>query len=136
MTLARLLAGLPPTVQREPVVLGPMPVGDGLNGLQNQTERCCARLEVFLRVMPSATELARTAKEKGQNMEQHIEQYQAPDGGVTLHTWTEVQGSKKENFYITGTSGAAIPMWFRNVLRQKNLSDITDFPYCPSYFYE
>jgi hypothetical protein len=69
-------------------------------------------------------------------MEHHIEQYQSREGGVTLHTWTEVQGSKKENFYITGISGSAIPMWFRTVLRQKNLSDITDFPYCPSCFYE
>jgi hypothetical protein len=34
-------------------------------------------------------------------MEHHIEQYQARDRGVTLHTWTEAQGSKKENFYIT-----------------------------------
>ena len=31
-------------------------------------------------------------------MEHHIEQYQSREGGVTLHTWTEVQGSKKENF--------------------------------------
>jgi cell division protease FtsH len=38
-TLARLLAGLPPTVQREPVALGPMQAGDGLNGSQNQTDR-------------------------------------------------------------------------------------------------
>jgi cell division protease FtsH len=38
-TLARLLAGLPPTVRREPVALGPMQVWDGLNGSQNQTER-------------------------------------------------------------------------------------------------
>ena len=35
-------------------------------------------------------------------METYIEQYQAKDGGVTLHTWTDVQGAKKENFYITG----------------------------------
>jgi hypothetical protein len=76
---------------------------------------------VLLTVVPPATELARTAKERGQNMEQYIEQYQARDGGVTLHTWTEVQGSKTENFYITGAPGAAIPMGFRNVLRQKNL---------------
>jgi hypothetical protein len=69
-------------------------------------------------------------------MEQHIEKYQARDGGVTLHTWTEVQGSKTENFYITGTPGTAIPMWFRNVLRQKNLLDMIDFPYCPSCFHE
>ena len=69
-------------------------------------------------------------------MEHHIEQYQARDGGVTLHTWTEMQGSKKENYYITGAPGTAIPSWFRKVLRKKKLSDITDFPYCPSCFYE
>jgi hypothetical protein len=68
-------------------------------------------------------------------MESYLEQYEAQEGGVTLHTWTEVQGSKKENFYITGVPGAAIPLWFRKVLRQKNLADITDFPYSPSGFY-
>src|SRR5947209_7682807 len=31
------------------------------------------------------------------NMENYIEQYQAKQGGVTLHTWTDVQGWKKEN---------------------------------------
>ena len=25
-------------------------------------------------------------------MENHVEQYQAKQGGVTLHTWTDVQG--------------------------------------------
>ena len=35
-------------------------------------------------------------------MDTYIEQYQAKHGGVTLHTWTDVQGGKKENFYITG----------------------------------
>ena len=28
-------------------------------------------------------------------MESYIEQYQAKQGGVTLHTWTDVQGSKR-----------------------------------------
>ena len=42
-------------------------------------------------------------------MENHIEQYQARQGGVTLHTWTEVQGWKQANFYITGVSGAPVP---------------------------
>ena len=69
-------------------------------------------------------------------MESFLEQYEAREGGVTLHTWTDVQGSKKENFYITGVPGTAIPMWFRKVLRKKNLADITDFPYGPSGFYE
>jgi hypothetical protein len=68
-------------------------------------------------------------------MEHHIEQYQARDGGLTLHTWTDVQGSKQENFYITGVPGTAIPLWFRTVLRKKNLADLTDFPYGPSCLY-
>jgi hypothetical protein len=69
-------------------------------------------------------------------MDNHIEQYQAKQGGVTLHTWTEVQGWKQGNFYITGVSGTPIPSWFREVLRQKHLADIPDFPYSPSYFYD
>ena len=69
-------------------------------------------------------------------MENYVEQYQAKQGGVTLHTWTDVQGWKKENFYITGVPGTPIPVWFREVLRQKQLSDIADFPCSPSRFYE
>jgi hypothetical protein len=64
-------------------------------------------------------------------MEHYVEQYQARDGGVTLHTWTDVQGAKKKNFYITGVPGTPIPLWFREILRQKNLADIVDFPYSP-----
>jgi hypothetical protein len=69
-------------------------------------------------------------------MESYIEQYRSKHGGVTLHTWTEVQGGKKENFYITGLPGTPIPSWFREVLHQKHLVDIADFPYGPSDFYE
>jgi hypothetical protein len=69
------------------------------------------------------------------NMEHNLEKYQARDSGVTLHTWTEVQGLKKENYYITGEPGTAIPAWFRTILRKKHLSDIADFPHCPSSFY-
>jgi hypothetical protein len=68
-------------------------------------------------------------------MESYLEQYEAREGGVTLHTWTDVQGAKKENFYITGMPGTQIPWWFRKVLRQKHLEDIADFPYPPSRFY-
>ena len=71
----------------------------------------------------------------GKNMEQYVEQYQARNGCVTLHTWTDVQGSKKENFYITGTPGTPIPSWFREVLCKKSLADIAYFPYGPSCFY-
>ena len=67
-------------------------------------------------------------------METYIEQYQAKQGGVTLHTWTEVQGGKKDNF-ITGVSGTPVASWFREVLRTKHLADIADFPYTPSRFY-
>ena len=46
-------------------------------------------------------------------MDTYIEQYQAKHGGVTLHTWTDVHGGKKENFYITGVSGTPVAWWFR-----------------------
>jgi hypothetical protein len=68
-------------------------------------------------------------------MDSYLEQYEAREGGVTLHTWTDVQGAKQENFYITGMPGNPIPWWFRTVLRQKYLADIADFPYAPSRFY-
>ena len=68
-------------------------------------------------------------------MATYVEQYQAKQGGVTLHTWTDVQGSKKENFYITGVSGTPVAPWFRAVLRAKHLADITVFPASPSALY-
>ena len=68
-------------------------------------------------------------------MEHGIEQYQARQGGVTLHTWTDVQGGKKENFYITGVSGTPVAVWFRAVLHTKHLADIAVFPASPSNFY-
>jgi len=68
-------------------------------------------------------------------MANYVEQYRAKQGGVTLHTWTEVQGGKKENFYITGAPGTPVPSWFRAVLRQKQLADIAS-PSSPSSFYD
>ena len=68
-------------------------------------------------------------------METYIEQYQAKHSGVTLHTWTDVQGGKKENFYITGVSGTPVAAWFRAVLLTKHLADIAVFPARPSDFY-
>jgi len=68
-------------------------------------------------------------------MDNYIEQYQAKRGGVTLHTWTDVQGEKKNNFYITGVSGTAVAEWFRAVLRTKHLADIAVFPSSPADFY-
>ena len=68
-------------------------------------------------------------------MDTFIEQSQSKHGGVTLHTWTDVQGQKQEHFYITGVSGTPVASWFREVLRTKHLTDIADFPYTPSRFY-
>lgn len=66
----------------------------------------------------------------------YIEKYRAKRGAVTLHTWTEIDGLKKENFYITGMPGALVPWWFRNILIKKNMLDIVEFPHTPSCFYE
>jgi len=68
-------------------------------------------------------------------MESYVEQYQSKHGGVTLHTWTDVQGEKKDNFYITGASSTPVAEWFRAVLRTKHLADIAIFPSSPSDFY-
>jgi hypothetical protein len=68
-------------------------------------------------------------------MDSYIEKYQAKHGGVTLHTWTDVQEGKKDNFYITGISGTPVAKWFRVVLRTKHLADIAVFPVSPSDFY-
>jgi hypothetical protein len=40
-------------------------------------------------------------------MDSYVEQYQALHG-VSLHTWTDMQGEKKDNFYITGVSGTPV----------------------------
>jgi hypothetical protein len=68
-------------------------------------------------------------------MDSYVEQYQAKQGGVTLHIWTDVQGGKKDNFYITGASGTPVAAWFRAVLHAKHLADIAVFPASPSDFY-
>jgi len=68
-------------------------------------------------------------------MASYLEQDEAKEGGGTLHTWTDGQGAKQKNFYITGMPGNPIPGWCRKVLRQKHLADIADFPYTPSCFY-
>ena len=54
---------------------------------------------------------------------------------MTLHTWTDAQGSKTENYYITGVSGTPVAAWFRAVLRTKHLADLAVFPAGPSDFY-
>lgn len=64
-------------------------------------------------------------------MDSYVELYPAKQGGVTLRTWTDVQGTKKDNFYITGMSGAPVAAWFRAVLRTRHLADIAVFPAVP-----
>jgi hypothetical protein len=68
-------------------------------------------------------------------MDSYVEQYQGKHGGVTLHTWTDGQEGKKDNFYITGVSGTPVAEWFRVMLRTKHLTDIAVFPTGPSDFY-
>ena len=34
-------------------------------------------------------------------MHSYLEQYPSKQTGVTLHTWTEHEGRKEENFYIS-----------------------------------
>jgi hypothetical protein len=79
--------------------------------------------------------LAEWLLQEGKTMESYLEQYEAKEERVTLHTWTDVQGANKENFYITGMPGTPIPWWFRKVLRQKHLADLACFPHTPSCFY-
>jgi len=65
-------------------------------------------------------------------MDSYVDQYPAKQGGITLHTWTDMQGRKKDNFCITGMSGALVAAWIRAVLRTRHLADIAVFPACPS----
>ena len=58
----------------------------------------------------------------------YVQHYPSKQNGVTLHTWTEREGRKEENFYITGLSGTPVASWFREKLRTKHLTDILDFP--------
>ena len=68
-------------------------------------------------------------------MDSYVEPYQAKHGGVILHTWTDVEGEKKDNFSMTGVSGTPVAAWFRAVLRTKRLADIAVFPSSPSDVY-
>jgi hypothetical protein len=70
------------------------------------------------------------------HMTSYIEKYDAKFGeGITLHTWTDVQGRRERNFYITGMSGTAVASWFRGILRTKHLADMDIFPTSASAFY-
>jgi hypothetical protein len=68
-------------------------------------------------------------------MDSCVEQYPAKQGEITLHTWTDMQDRKKDNFYITGIPGAPVAAWFRAVLRTKRLADIAVFPVSPTDVY-
>jgi hypothetical protein len=70
-----------------------------------------------------------------QPMNSYLEQYSSKHSGVTLHMWTECEGRKEENFYITGLPGTPVASWFREKLRTKHLTNLLDFPYSPSPFY-
>ena len=50
-------------------------------------------------------------------MNSYSEQYDSKQNSVTLHTWTEREGRKEENFYLTGLSGTPVAAWFREKLR-------------------
>jgi hypothetical protein len=65
-------------------------------------------------------------------MASDVEHSHAASGDVTLHTWTDVEGRKKENYYITGTPGTLVPAWFRQVLLRKHLGDLAHFPASPT----
>jgi len=52
-------------------------------------------------------------------MENCIEQYQAKDGGVTLHTWTDVQGWQEGHVSIAEVPSTPVPTWVQKILRRK-----------------
>ena len=62
-------------------------------------------------------------------MDKSVEQYQAWGGGLTLPTWTNVQGWKEGHCSITEIPGTSVPSWFREMLRsKKRLADIEKGP--------
>jgi hypothetical protein len=69
-------------------------------------------------------------------MAHKVEQYQARQGGVTLHTWTEGEGGNTAHCSMTGVPGTPVPSWCRDVLRQKQLADIAALPSCPVCLYD
>ena len=65
----------------------------------------------------------------GETMDKSVEQYQAWGGGLTLPTWTNVQGWKEGHCSITEIPGTSVPPWFREMLRsKKRLADIEKGP--------
>ena len=69
-------------------------------------------------------------------MNSYLEHYPSKQNGVTLHTWTEREGRKEENFYITGLSGPQSPRGFgRNSARSTSPISWTFRrpPVCPSH---
>ena len=62
-------------------------------------------------------------------MEKYVEQYQAGGGGLTLPTWTDVEGWQEGHFSITEVSGISLPAWFRKIrLTAKHHTDTEQFP--------
>jgi hypothetical protein len=66
-------------------------------------------------------------------MDSYVEQYQGKHGGVTLHTWTDGQEGKKDNFYITGVSGTPVASGSGDAPREALL--LSRSPTSPSDFY-
>jgi hypothetical protein len=62
-------------------------------------------------------------------MEKYVEQYQAWGGGLTLPTWTDVEGWQEGHFSMTEVSGISLPAWFRKIrLTAKHHTDTEKFP--------
>ena len=62
-------------------------------------------------------------------MKKYTEQYQEWGGGLTRPTWTDVEGWKEGNFFMTRIPGTPVTAWFRKMLRsKKNLDDIEKMP--------
>jgi hypothetical protein len=62
-------------------------------------------------------------------MDKYVEQYHAWGGGLTPPRWTNVQGWKEGNLFISEVPGTPLPAWFKKILRnKKNLADIEKIP--------
>ena len=62
-------------------------------------------------------------------MEKYVEQYQAWGGGLTLPTWTDVEGWHEGHFSMTEVSGISLPAWFRKIrLAAKHHTDTEQCP--------
>lgn len=57
-----------------------------------------------------------------------LEVYPAGSGGVTLHSFSVVNGWKDGDFYHTGMPGQPVDKWFKHVLYIRDLQEVTHFP--------